>query len=96
MNEKILLVDDEVLLLDSLRRELSSKYKIDTAESGSEGLERISNNGPYAVIVSDFRMPKMDGIKFLTQAMDLAPNSVRMILTGNADLPTAIDAINKG
>ncbi len=96
MTEKILLVDDEILLLNSLRRELSTQYNIDVAESGFEGLEKISSSGPYAVIVSDFRMPKMDGIKFLTQAMDLAPNTVRMILTGNADLPTAMDAINKG
>lgn len=96
MTDKILLVDDEVLLLDSLRRELSLEYNIDTAESGAEGLEKISNSGPYAVIVSDFRMPKMDGIKFLSQAMAAAPNTVRMMLTGNADLPTAVDAINKG
>lgn len=96
MTEKILLVDDEILLLNSLQRELSMQYNIDVAESGFEGLEKIFSSGPYAVIVSDFRMPKMDGIKFLTQAMDLAPNTVRMILTGNADLPTAMDAINKG
>ena len=96
MTEKILLVDDELLLLQSLRRELGLTYHIDTAESGAEGLEKISSSGPYAVIVSDFRMPKMDGIKFLTQVMEVAPNTVRMMLTGNADLPTAVDAINKG
>jgi response regulator RpfG family c-di-GMP phosphodiesterase len=96
MTKKILLVDDELLLLNSLRRELSLQYDIDTAESGAEGLEKIANSGPYAVIVSDFRMPKMDGVKFLTHAMEIAPNTVRMMLTGNADLPTAIEAINKG
>ncbi|MEI8131636.1 MAG: HD domain-containing phosphohydrolase [Leptolinea sp.] len=96
MTNKILLVDDEILLLESLRRELSFQYNIETAESGAEGLEKISGNGPFAVIVSDFRMPKMDGIKFLIQAMEIAPNTVRMMLTGNTDLPTAIDAINQG
>lgn len=96
MTEKILLVDDELLLLDSLQRELSLQYNIDVALSGAEGLEKISSNGPYAVIVSDFRMPKMDGIKFLTQVMKVAPNTVRIMLTGNADLPTAVDAINHG
>ncbi len=96
MNEKILLVDDELLLLDSLRRELSLQYDIDTAESGIEGLEKISKNGPYCVVVSDFRMPKMDGIKFLTRTMETAPNTVRIMLTGNADLPIAVDAINQG
>jgi response regulator RpfG family c-di-GMP phosphodiesterase len=96
MTEKILLVDDEVLLLNSLKRELILHYDIDTAESGAEALAKISSSGPYAVIVSDFRMPKMDGIKFLAQAMEVAPNTVRMMLTGNADLPTAVDAINNG
>ena len=95
MNEKILLVDDEILLLDSLRRELNLQYNIDTAESGAEGLEKIVSNGPYAVIISDLRMPKMDGIKFLSQAMEIAPDTVRMVLTGNADLPNTIDSINK-
>jgi len=95
-DHKILLVDDELLLLESLRRELSFQYDIDIAESGAEGLGKISSSGPYAVIVSDFRMPKMDGIKFLAQAMEITPNTVRMMLTGNADLPTAVDAINQG
>lgn len=96
MNGKILLVDDEQMLLDSLRRELGQQYEVDIASSGAEGLEKITALGPYALIVSDFRMPKMDGIKFLTQAMQVAPDTVRMILTGNADLPTAIEAINQG
>jgi len=72
------------------------QFSIETAESGFEALDMIKKNGPYAVIVSDFRMPKMDGIKFLTQAMDMTPETVRMMLTGNADLPTAIEAINTG
>ncbi len=96
MSEKILLVDDEILLLDSLRRELYGQYDLDTAESGSQALEKIAAQGPYAVIITDFRMPKMDGIKLLTRVMEISPNTVRMMLTGNADLPTAIDAINKG
>jgi response regulator RpfG family c-di-GMP phosphodiesterase len=96
MTDKILLVDDELLLLNSLRRELGMQYEIDVAESGADGLEKIANSGPFAVIVSDFRMPKMDGIKFLAQAMEIAPDTVRMMLTGNADLPTAVEAINKG
>ncbi len=96
MTEKILIVDDEILLLNSLKRELNLQYTVETADSGAEGLTKIMSDGPYAVIVSDFRMPKMDGIKFLTQAMEIAPDSVRIMLTGNADLPTAIEAINTG
>lgn len=53
------------------------------------------HNGPYAVILSDFLVPKMDGIKFLSQGIDPATNSVRMILPGNIDQPLAIDIINK-
>ncbi len=96
MAEKILLVDDEALLLDSLRRELGFRYSIDTAQSGSEALDMLWKNGPYAIIVSDFRMPVMDGIKLLTQVKEVAPDTVRMMLTGNSDLPTAIEAINQG
>ena len=96
MTEKILIVDDEVLLLHSLKRELNLQFSIDTAESGSEALVKIAQDGPYAVIVSDYRMPKMDGIKFLNKAMELAPNTIRIMLTGNADLPTAVEAINTG
>jgi CheY-like chemotaxis protein len=96
MPEKILLVDDEILLLESLRRELSFRFNIETARSGAEGLEMIWSNGPYAVVVSDFRMPVMDGINFLIQVKETAPDTVRMMLTGNTDLPTAIDSINQG
>ncbi len=96
MTEKILLVDDEILLLESLRRELSFRFDIETAQSGAEGLDMLWKNGPYAVVVSDFRMPVMDGIKFLIQVKETAPETVRMMLTGNTDLPTAIDAINQG
>lgn len=96
MKEKILLIDDEVMLLDSLRRELGFRYSIETAQSGAEGLDKIWKEGPYAVVISDYRMPVMDGVKFLSQVKESAPNSIRMMLTGNTDLPTAIDAINQG
>jgi response regulator RpfG family c-di-GMP phosphodiesterase len=96
MTQKILLVDDELLLLESLRRELGFRYDIDTALSGAEGLEKVRSNGPYAVVVSDYRMPKMDGIQFLNQVMEINPDTVRIMLTGNADLETAVNAINQG
>jgi len=96
VTEKILLVDDEVMLLDSLRRELGFRYTIETAISGAEGLDKVWKEGPFAVIISDFRMPVMDGTKFLSQVMESFPETVRMMLTGNTDLPTAIEAINQG
>jgi CheY-like chemotaxis protein len=94
--EKILLVDDEVNVLEGLQRQLHKTYKVQTAISGIEGLKKIAEEGPYAVIVSDMRMPVMDGIAFLTEVRKTTPDSVRMILTGNADQQSAVDAINRG
>ncbi|MFA5180112.1 MAG: HD domain-containing phosphohydrolase [Syntrophales bacterium] len=94
--EKILLVDDEQSILAGFQRQLRKKYHIETATSGHEGLKKIADSGPFAVIVSDMRMPVMDGITFLMEVRQTAPESVRMMLTGNADQQTAIDAINRG
>ena len=94
--EKILLVDDEQNVLDGFRRQLCKKYLIETAISGYAGLKKIIESGPFSVIVSDMRMPVMDGITFLMEVHQAAPESVRIMLTGNADLETAIDAINRG
>jgi len=94
--EKILLVDDERSILDGFHRQLRKNYNIETATSGHEGLEKIADSGPFAVIISDMRMPVMDGIAFLMEVHQTAPESVRMMLTGNADQQTAIDAINRG
>lgn len=94
--EKILLVDDEQLVLEGLRRQLRKNYDVHTADSGEKGLQKIISEGPFAVVVSDMRMPVMDGIAFLTQVRGISPESVRMMLTGYADQQTAIDAINRG
>ncbi len=63
---------------------------------GVKRVEAVRARGPFAVIVSDLRMPKMDGIQFLARVRETAPDSVRMMLTGNADLQTAIEAVNEG
>lgn len=94
--EKILLVDDEQNVLDGFQRQLHRKYQIETAISGQEALKKINEYGPFSVIVSDMRMPVMDGITFLMEAQKAAPESVRIMLTGNADQQTAIAAINRG
>ncbi|MEA3280114.1 MAG: HD domain-containing phosphohydrolase, partial [Thermodesulfobacteriota bacterium] len=96
MNNKILAVDDEQNLLDSLKRQLRKKFPIETALGPEEGLKAIAAHGPFAVILSDLRMPVMDGIQFLSRASEIAPDSVRIMLTGNADLQNAIHAVNKG
>ena len=94
--KQILFVDDEPLLLDSVLRNLKSRFNLETAGSGPEGLKKIKELGPFAVVVSDFSMPKMDGVSFLEQAAVLSPATVRIMLTGAADLQTAMRAINEG
>lgn len=96
MSEKILFVDDEKNVLEAIRRQLAKKLDFDTALGPEIGLAKVRENGPYAVIVSDLRMPVMDGIQFLSQVRELTPDTIRMILTGNADLKAAIEAVNQG
>ncbi len=96
MTQKILLVDDDPNILQALKRQLRKRFQIVTAIGGKKGLEAMGEDGPFAVIVSDMQMPEMDGIQFLTAARQAAPESVRMMLTGNADQKTATDAVNDG
>lgn len=96
MTEKILFVDDEENILQSIKRELRKRFDIHTAEGGALALETLKNSGPFSVIISDMRMPVMDGIQLLSKVKDLYPDTVRMMLTGNADQGTAIEAVNKG
>jgi len=96
LSDRILFVDDDTNLLAAFRRQLRKQFQIDTAEGGLAGLELVKANGPYAVIVSDFRMPLMDGIEFLSRVREMAPETVRIMLTGNADLQAAIQAVNEG
>lgn len=94
--DRVLLVDDEPHILSSFERELGESYTLETANSGAEALERISTDGPYAVVISDQKMPEMDGIEFLSRVREIAPDTVRIMLTGHADLDTAIEAVNSG
>jgi response regulator RpfG family c-di-GMP phosphodiesterase len=93
-NQKILFVDDEINILEAYRRQLRRKFTIATAASGEEGLEAIRKQGPFAVVVSDLRMPGMDGIQFLSAVRQKTPESVCCLLTGQADLQAAIAAVN--
>lgn len=93
---KILFVDDEVNVLDSMRRQLRKRYDITTALSGREALLKMKTEGPFAVVVSDMRMPEMDGVQLLKEIKDLYPDTVRLMLTGNADQETATEAVNQG
>lgn len=96
MAEKILLVDDDNNILDGYRRSLSREFVMETALGGQQGVEFATHNGPYAVVVSDMRMPGIDGIQLLSKIKALAPDTIRVMLTGNAEIDTAIHAINEG
>jgi serine phosphatase RsbU (regulator of sigma subunit) len=96
MKDKVLLVDDDEMVLAGLKRQLRNQFSIDTALSGEEALQRVRDNGPYAVIVSDFMMPGMNGVEFLARVKQSNPETIRMMLTGTADMPTAIKAVNEG
>ena len=93
----VLCVDDEKAVLDGLSLHLRRRYQVQTALSGTAALE-ILGRAPsaIAVIISDMRMPGMDGATFLTRACEAAPDTVRMLLTGQADVDSAIAAINQG
>lgn len=96
MCKKILLVDDDPNILRGYKRQLRKRFQIETAAGGQEALEAIAADGPFAVIVSDMQMPGMNGAQLLTTARQAAPGSVRIMLTGNADQKTAMDAVNNG
>ncbi len=96
MNKKVLCVDDDPNILDAYRRGLRKQFELETAAGGAEGLETVASRGPFAVVVSDMRMPGMDGVRFLSAVKERAADTVRIMLTGNADQQTAIDAVNEG
>lgn len=95
MDERILLVDDDPMLLHSHRRSLR-EFSIETACGAWEALGKVLGGQPYAVIVSDLRMPEIDGLSLLRRVHETSPNTIKMILTGNPDLKTAIGAVNDG
>jgi response regulator RpfG family c-di-GMP phosphodiesterase len=96
MNERVLCVDDDPNVLAGYQRGLRKQWRIETASSGQAALSLLETQGPYAVIVADMQMPGMNGVELLTRARTLAPNTVRIMLTGNADQQTAVEAVNEG
>ncbi|HEU0265604.1 MAG TPA: HD domain-containing phosphohydrolase [Geobacterales bacterium] len=97
MAEHVLLVDDEKNILSSLQR-LLRREKIEalTATSGEEGLALLKGDDEVGVIISDQRMPGMTGVEFLEKAKDVAPDAMRIVLTGYADMDVIVSAINRG
>ena len=96
MPERILFVDDEPSILNGIQRRLGSDFELVTASSGEEALHAIAAGPVFPVVVTDMRMPKMNGIQFIQAARPKSPDSVFLMLTGNQDQATAIQALNEG
>ena len=98
MSEKpvILCVDDEPNVIESMSLNLQVHYTVLTASSGPEGLEVLKGRKDVAVVVSDMRMPDMDGAEFLAAVRKVAPSAVRMLLTGYSEIDAAMRAVNEG
>jgi len=96
MNKRVLFVDDDPNILRAIYRQLRKKFEVFTALSGKEALDIIKSSPTFAVIVADMRMPEMDGVELLSKVKEISPDTVRIMLTGNADQQTAIKAVNEG
>lgn len=93
----MLCVDDERLVLQGLERTLYEHFDVTVFESPIEALQLLSGeHEPFSVIVSDMRMPTMNGAAFLAKAREIVPQSTRILLTGQTDMDAAVSAINQG
>jgi diguanylate cyclase (GGDEF)-like protein len=92
----IMVVDDDPEMLRSLKRVLGTSYTVHGFNDPQSALDHLQKGAFYPVIVSDYKMPGIDGITFCEAVKTLHPTSVRLMLTGHADLRMAIDAMNKG
>jgi EAL domain-containing protein (putative c-di-GMP-specific phosphodiesterase class I)/ActR/RegA family two-component response regulator len=93
---KVLLVDDDARILAGLRRQLHRRFQVVTAESGQLGLDALTAESDVAVVVSDMRMPGMDGAAFLARVRAASPQTTRVLLTGQTELSAVVRAINDG
>lgn len=95
-NTKILIVDDDEKILAGIQRQQGGDFEISVAVGPHAALELVESEGPFAVVLSDMRMPEMNGVELLSCVHGKSPNTVRMILTGFAELKTTIEAVNQG
>lgn len=93
---RVLCVDDEAQVLEGVGLSLRRGYEVLTASSGQSGLDLLAREEGVAVVLSDMRMPGMDGATFLAKARAIAPDATRLLLTGHADVDGAAAAINEG
>ncbi|MGD0412246.1 MAG: HD domain-containing phosphohydrolase, partial [Verrucomicrobiota bacterium] len=89
-------MDDEPNVLFAIQRQLHQQFEVQTASGPIAGLEALQNGRGYAVVVADMGMPAMNGVEFLAKAREMAPDVVRVMLTGYVNQSTAVEAINQG
>ena len=93
-NNKILIVDDDIIFSTIIKRKLQDKFKIYTASSGPQGLDVMEKQSPFAMVAVDYMMPEMNGIEFLDMAAKLYPETVRMMITAVSNTESIIEIIN--
>ena len=95
-NRRILCVDDEPRVLEAIERTLFDLFEVSTETDPLHAVERLASEPAFAVVLSDMRMPRLDGAGLLARARELAPLTTRMLLTGQAEVDSAIAAVNQG
>jgi CheY-like chemotaxis protein len=93
---RILIVDDEEAILETMTFTFEDEYEVHTSTDARRALEQLDENAPFAAVLTDQRMPNMSGVEFLSEVFRRSPATVRMILTGFADMDAIIEAINDG
>jgi DNA-binding NtrC family response regulator len=93
---KVLFVDDDQKVLNGICRQCEDVFAFETANGPEIALEMFDSDGPFAVVVSDMRMPGMNGIELLSRVKEQSPDTTRIMLTGYADLQATIEAVNEG
>lgn len=95
MKPRILVIDDEYAMRDSIQMALRGEYEVDCAESGREGLEKFSAGG-YHVVLTDLKMPDVDGIRVLEEVKRMSPETPCLMITAYGSVETAVEAMKKG
>jgi len=96
MSEKVLFVDDESNVLSAFRRSFRGTFQVETASNAVEALAKVMQGDTFAVVVSDLNMPGVDGLQLLREFQKRSSTTVRLMLTGNADVSAAMAAVDQG
>ncbi len=96
MNKKILVVDDDTNILSSITRNLHGKYELSTASSAHDALDILKKKSDFALVLTDYKMPLVNGLELLQKVRESYPATIRMMLTGQADMEAVVKIINQG